>query len=796
MLKNSIIIAWRNLVRYKNFSFINIFGLSIGIASCILVFLFIRDELSYDKQNKDADRIYRVVKKFVNDDGSVTADATTPPAIAIAMQNNIPEVEHVARLFPRGWGNNFYVRRGDKKFIEENICWADSSIFNVFSFPVIKGDSKKALENPDAIILTESIAKKYFGIEDPIGKTLNVDDWQPKIVTAIIKDIPENSHLKIDILLSLKSMDGNNRLSNMWGWYSFYTYVKLKPGSDINVVDKKIRSIFSKSQPENKNYFYSQLLTDIHLHSNLNAELNPNSDEMYIYIFGTIAILILLTACINYINLTTARSSFRSKEIGIRKISGAAKSTLIKQFLVESVICTLLAGVMAIVIAQSLLPSINLITGKQLTLISNGNYLVISSVFCFSIFIGLITGLYPASYLSSLRVVQALKGEKTSFTNSFNVRKILVIIQFTFSISLIIGTIIVSQQIAFIRNAKLGLNKDHVIIVNDIGYLNRDDRTLLKNKFLLIPGVEKVAASDGVIGGLNWTNNIRYKESHNNQLINFLSVDNNFIEALDIQLKEGRNFSQDYPSDTTDAIILNETAAKTLGIPDPVVGQQIVWGENPNTKQLFLATVIGIAKDFHFTSMKNEIKPFAFVTRNNRQWNFTIKMSGANIDQAIANLKETWNQNVKSRPFQFSFLDDTYAKMYKSEMNFKTIFLYITFTAIFIACLGLFGLSSFVTSQRTKEIGIRKVLGATVPGIVGMLSKDFVKLVLISSVIAFPFAWWAMHSWLQNFVYRVDISWWVFALAAIIALLIAFITVSSQAIKAAVANPVKSLRTE
>lgn len=808
MLKNYFKIAWRNLIRHKGFSLINIVGLAIGLSCCVLVSLFIIDELSYDKYNKNAGQIYRVVKDFVNDDGSKLPDATTPPAIAAAIQKDIPEIEHVTRLFP-GWGNKFYVRNGEKKFIEENLYRADSSVFDVFTFKFLQGNPATALKTPDDIVLTETIAKKYFGNKNPIGKTLEIDTWDPRIVTAVIKDVPENSHFKIDLITSLKFRNNNNQIidiNSIWGFYNFYTYMKLKPGSDIASVDKKIRDVFKKNRPEATDSFYTQAVTDIHLTSNLKWELRPNSDRSYIYIFGTIALFILLIACINYVNLTTARSSLRAKEIGIRKVSGAIRNSLMKQFLSESVLIALLAALLAVLISQLLLPSINSITGKQLTLLPDGKLYILFTVFLFALLIGIIAGFYPAIFLSSFEPIKVLKGEKFSGLKKSSLRKILVITQFTISISLIIGTIIVMQQIRFIQKAKLGLNKDHVMIIDDAGFLSRSERLKVKNDLLQIPSVKKVAACDGVVGGQNWTNRLNVKGSKNNQLVNFLTIDHDFFGALNLEIKEGRGFSADHLADTINyrvpgikerqagGIILNETAVKQLQVPAPVIGQQIAWDTNNDTT--WYLTIVGVVKDFHFTSMKNEIKPFSFIYIPDRQSNYTVKLNGSNISQTIASVKNIWDQNVKARPFRYHFLDETYAKLYQSEMNFKKIFFYITFIAIFIACLGLYGLSSFITEQRTKEIGIRKVLGASISGIVGMLSKDFVKLVMVAAIIAFPLAWFAMNKWLQDFVYRVSIGWWVFVAAAFIALLIALITISSQAIKAAIANPVKSLRTE
>ncbi len=796
MLKSYFKIALRNLLRYKGFSFINIAGLAIGLACCILVALFIMDEMSYDRQNQHSERIYRVVKDFVNDDGSRLPDATTPPAIGAAIQKDIPEIEHVARLMP-GWGNKFYVRNGEKRFIEENLYKADSSVFDVFTFEFVKGDPKTALQPPNAIVLTEATAKKYFGEENPIGKTLEVDDWDRQVVTAVIKDVPDNSHFKFDLLapLRFRGRDGNLiNINTNWGWYNYYTYMKLRPNTSIEVVDKKIRDVFKKNQPENENHFYSQSLTSIHLNSNLKWELRPNSDKIYVYIFGVVALFILIIACINYINLTTARSSLRAKEIGVRKVSGAIRSSLIGQFLAESVVVALLSAILAIGLAELFLPAINLITQKQLQLLGGSNLYLLASVLIFSIIIGLTAGLYPALYLSSFEPVKVLKGVALGINARFSLRKALVVVQFTISIALIIGTLVVAQQIRFIQNAKLGLNKDHVIMINDIGYLDRSDRQAIKNSILQIPGVKSAAATDGIVGGQNWTTSLRWKGSTNSQLVNFLNIDNDYLKTLNLELKEGRGFSKDFPSDTADAIILNETAVKQLGVPEPALGQQIVWDESADT--IIYAKIVGVVKDFHFTSLKNEIKPFAFVTDNNRQWYLTVKLEGANMQHTIQQVQSVWEKQVKSRPFQYFFLDETYAQLYKAEQNFKTIFFFITAIAIFIACLGLFGLSAFTIAQRQKEIGIRKVLGASVTGIVRMLSSDFIKLVFIAALIAFPIAWWVMHQWLLDFVYRVNIGWWIFVTAISLALVIALATISFQAIKAAIANPVKALRTE
>jgi putative ABC transport system permease protein len=808
MFRNYLKIAIRNLGKHKTASFINISGLAIGITICLLIGLFIQHELSYDRHHKDAGRIYRVVKDFGNNDGSRLPDATSPPAIAPAMQKAIPEIEHVARLMP-GWGNKFYVRAGERRFIEENIYRADSSIFDVFTFHFVQGNAKTALEQLDAIVLTESSAKKYFGNENPMGKLVEIDNRQPAKVTGVIKDLPASSHFHFDFLTPLRFRRNNGSIANFdsdWGRSTFYTYIKLKPGSSITSVDNKIRELYKRNQPESKNYFYSQALTDIHLNSNLKWELSPNSDRIYIYIFGTIALFVLIIACINYINLTTARSSLRAKEIGIRKVSGAIRMSLVRQFLTESMVTALLGAVLAIILAVLLLPAVNNITGKNLSLIPSDDYLPLLLVMTFTLLIGFIAGFYPALYLSSFEPAKVLKGERLSRVRGFSLRKVLVVTQFSISIALIIGSITVMQQIRFMQESKLGLDKDHVIMINDVIYLDRSQRELLKNELQQVPGVKKLAFASGIVGEQYGINGMRLKGSTNDQAINFMAIDQDYLDVLNMQLKEGRNFSARFPADTLSngtagtterhagGVILNETAVKQLGIPSPVIGNQLVYRELNDTT--WYVEVIGVVKDFHFASMRNEIKPFGFFADNNRQAYFTVKLDGRNMSSGIEKIQAAWNKRVTTRPFQYFFLDETYAKLYAAEQNFKIIFFYITAIAIFISCLGLFGLSSFITQQRTKEIGIRKVLGASVSGIVGMLSKDFLKLVIIAAVLAFPVAWYAMNKWLQDFVYRIEMSWWVFAVAAMAALLIALGTISFQAIRSALANPVKSLRTE
>jgi putative ABC transport system permease protein len=801
MIKNYFKTAWRNLWKNKTFSFINIFGLAAGIASSLLIFLFVQDELSYDRFHKDAGNIYRVVKDFVNDDGSRLPDATTPPALAPAMRQEIPEVAAVTRVFP-SWGRDFLITYGDKKIIEQNLYRVDSSFFDVFTFPFVKGDRNNVFKNIHSVVLTKSTAKKYFGNEDPMGKILSVDDLGDMMVSGVIKDVPSNSHFHFDFLISVRTFPGNDLDAN-WGWYNFYTYAKLKPSTSVASLTRKIQDIYKRNDKEGINVFYTQRLTDIHLSSNLKWELESNSDRLYVYVFSLIGIFIIIIAGINYVNLATAKASVRAKEIGVRKVAGALRSSLVNQFLVESIITCLLASGVAVIIAHLLLPVVNALTLKQLTVL--GNPAVLGYMFLSAVFLGVVAGIFPAIYLSSFKPIIVLKGLKLGEKATLGLRKTLVVVQFTISIVLIIGALIISQQMHFIQSAKLGLNKDQVLIAKNT--FKPQERRAFLNEISQLPGVKRATTADGVVGGQNWTNGMRLKGSQNSQLINFLSVGYDFTDAMGMQVKEGRGFSAKFPADTMNngipkgpldqnigSVLVNETAVKDLGIPEPAVGKQLLWSSDNDT--MYYVTIVGVLKDFHFTSLKNQIKPFAFINSPRRQWYFTIKLSTDNMKATLTQLENVWEKFSHERPFEYSFLDETYAKLYQSEARFQKVFISLVVLGIIIACLGLLGLSTFAAQRRVKEIGIRKVLGASAGSIVGLLSRDFLKLVGIALVIAIPIAWFAMTKWLQDFAYRINIHWWVFIAAAAIALLIAFITVSSQAIKAAVTNPAKSLRTE
>ncbi|MBI3110438.1 MAG: ABC transporter permease [Ignavibacteriales bacterium] len=800
MLSNYFKIALRNLLKHKGYSFINGFGLAAGIACCILIVLYVQDELSYDTFHADSDRIYRVVKDFVNADGSRLPDATTPPGLMPALVREIPEIETATRLYP-SWGFKPMLTYGEKTFYEEKFLRVDSTFFDVFTYQFVQGNKSTVFAKPLSIVITQSLAKKYFGDDDPMGKILSFDRTFSLEVTGVLQDVPAQSHVKFDFLISIRSLGndfrGNYGMDALWaGWYNFYTYIKLRPGAEIASVEPKIQALFKANRPQSDNVFYAQALTGIngiHLASHLKWELEPNSDRSYIYVFLTVALFVTVIAGINYVNLTTARSSSRAREVGMRKVVGAYRNELVVQFLSESVFLSLVASVMALGLTEISLSVFNGITQKSLSLFSASGWYVWPMAISAGLVLGIFAGCYPAFVLSSYSPISMLKSLRAVRRGGVDLRRILVVFQFALAISLIVGILVVQQQIDFIQTAKLGFSKDQVIVLRNIGSLaNRGEG--MRKALAQVSNVNGVAQCDGMIGGQNWTNSLQVKGSTNGQLVNFLSVGYDFLDVLGIELKEGRNFSPAFPSDSMDGIILNETAVKQLGVPEPAVGQLIVWAENQG--QPIYVKVTGVVKDFHFTSFREEIKPFAFVFTPSRSWFFAVKIAGGSMRQTLDAVEATWRRLSPDRPIDYYFLDESIDKLYRSEQNFRTVFSTMTGLSVLIACLGLFGLASYTTEQRTKEIGIRKVLGASVGGVIGLLSKEFIKLVFVANIIAWPVAYFAMQRWLQDFSYRINFGWWIFALAGGIALSIALLTVSFQAVKAALTNPVEALRYE
>jgi putative ABC transport system permease protein len=802
MYRNYIKIALRTLWKNKKLTAINIFGLATGIACSLVIFLFIQDEISYDRYHGDASNIHRVVKDFINDDGSRIPDATTPAALAPAMSREIPEVVKVTRIHP-DWGGTAVVEYGDQKNTEGGIWRVDSAFFEVFTFKFIKGDASTALADINSLILTESTARKYFGVEDPIGRTMRFDQRNDLTVTAVIEDVPAQSHFHFNMLQSFRKVNGD--VDNNWGGYNFYTYVKVRPGTDLKAFEDKIQGVYERNQEDRFSDFYTQPLLDIHLNSKLKWELEPNGDQLYVYVFIVIGIFILLIAAINYINLSTAKSSLRAKETGIRKVSGAERKSLVTQFLLESVVLCLLSAFIALTIAYAFMPVVNEFTQKQLVL--SGNITVIIYLVLTTVLIGVIAGIFPALYLSSFKPVAVLKGLKVSESGALNLRKSLVVVQFTISIVLIISTLIIAQQMDYLQSSKLGLDKDHVVVIRNGFNLSRSDRNSYLNAVKQLSGVRNAATSSGVMGRAFSTTRLRAVGSEQEQQLNFSSIGYDYLDVLGMEMKEGRGFSSDFPADSLNngisggplnqrlgGIVINEMAAKEFGLGYPAAGKRLVWTTDADT--VYYVEVIGVVRDFNFTSLRNEIKPFGFVQTPGNLRNFNIKLAGDRIPETLAQLEALWKKSFPDVAFEYSFLDETFANMYKAEARFQKVFITLVVLGIIIACLGLFALAAFSSEQRIKEISIRKVLGASVSHVVGLLSKDFLKLIVIALILAIPIAAYAMSKWLEGFAYHVKMQWWIFAAAGVIALLIAFLTISTQAIKAALTNPAKNLRSE
>ncbi len=793
MIKNYLKIAFRNLWRHKVFSFINIMGLAVGMTACFLIFLYVRFELSYDSFHKKADRIYRVVADIKTPTEVINADR---PAWAVApnAKDEFPEIQSFVRVT----SNNELIRKGDIKFNEENTLWADSSFFTVFDYKLLKGNPQTALKEPFSIVLSETTAKKYFGKADPFGQSVLItDEGLPAKVTGIFKDIPENSQIKGDLVISMSTVikQWNHGLDSSWGSYGARAFLLLKPGANAKALEKKFPAFLERRNGTEmkKSQMYPTLflepLKDVYLYTT--REGHKKGNIMNVYIFSIVAIFILLIACINFVNLTTARSAERAKEVGIRKVVGALKTQLSKQFIGESVILCLIAFVLTLFFSWVLLPVFNQLAGKTISnsIFENFNYL--SILFLASIGIGLLAGVYPALILSSFKPVIVLKGKFSTGSRGIFLRKALVVSQFTISFGLIIATIIVYNQMSYMRNQDLGFSKDQVIVIDTFGDKGKD---AFKQALTSIPTIKSVATSSSVPGSGNPG---AYSEIENTKgdlqvaNLDLYFVDFDYINQFKIKMVAGRGFSKEFATDTTQAMVLNEAAVKMFGYSSPqqAIGRSFKqWGRE--------GKIIGVVRDFHFRSLQQPIKPLSMRIEPGGCNLVSANVSAKNLSATISSMENKWKAAIPNRPFSYFFLDEYFDKQYKSEERFGRLFLNFAILAIFISCLGLLGLASYSTIQRTKEIGIRKVLGASTSNIVNLLSKDFLKLVAISAIIAFPIAWFSMNKWLQDFAYRIGVTWWAFVAAGMLATFIALFTISFQAIKAAIANPVKSLRTE
>lgn len=808
MIRNYLKIAYRNLLRYKFISFINLFGLSVGLTCCLLITAFILNELSYDKYNVNAKNVYRVTRSFNNEEGVQSLNlSTVAPAFGHYLPNDFPDIKKMTRLLSNGLTP---MRYKEKKFNEKGAYFADENLFDVFTVKVLRGNPKTALVEPYSVMLTEDIAKKYFGDEDPMDKTIRFNTQFDFKVTGIYHDFPANAHLHPQMLFSFNTLRdsavyGEERLRTSYSNNSFFTYLLLPDNYPVKsmeaqfpaFVDRHMANEYGGKTPSRFTKLSLQPLTDIHLYSHTDYEAEPNGDITRVYIFSAIALFILLIACINYMNLSTARSALRSKEIGIRKVIGARRKELIGQFLGESILICWIATFIAIILTWGAMPWINKVSGQELAISSLFTWKVLLPLFLTPFVIGILSGIYPALFMSSFQPVKTLKGLFRVGGSSISFRKVLVVAQFSISIILIITTVVVFQQLYFIQHKSLGFDRERILTVPYTPQVN-DHYEAFRTELLGNAAFKNMARSSRVPTG-RLLDNMGASTMQGDSLrpvntdIKYVASDYDFISTFNIPLIAGRFFDRAYGTDTN-SYVINHSAANTLGWKNPkdAIGQTFEYGGRKGQ-------VVGVIEDFHFESMHQAIVPLVLVMFPQSASpfnNLSLKISTTNISGAIAQMETSWKKYFPDTPFEYLFLEDNFDKLYEAEQRQATLFTAFACVAILIACLGLFGLSAFAISQRIKEIGVRKVLGANLQSIVTLLSKDFLKLVAIAAVMAFPIAWWAMNNWLKDFAYRINIAWWVFLAAGIVAAIIAFVTVSFQAIRAANANPVKSLRSE
>ena len=815
MIKNYLKVAWRNLMKSKVFSFINILSLAIGLTCCMLIAMYLHFELSYDTYHANGDRIYQLGTIFVKE-GKEDRMANTPAPMARAMQMEFPEIEKSTRLLRTFADDKTLLQykpgNGElRSFYESNGYMADSSFFEVLTYHFKEGNAVTALAEPNTVVLSDDIAKKIFGNEPALNKIIHIssstngdNDFK---VTGVF--IPSTVPTHIDAKFFMSAMGGKarsffDRPNDLASNNMFYTYFLLKPGSDPKKLEAKFPAFIDKYAGKDLKalgFYKKQFLTavkDVHLYSNTSTNVTASGSVTYLYILGSIALFTLLIACVNFMNLSTARSSKRSAEVGVRKVLGAERSSLVRQFLGESLLMSMLAFAFALLFTYLLLPLFSRVSGKTIVFSFHQHGILLFAFLALAILTGLVAGIYPAFYLSSFQPIKVLKGRISNSLAAISLRKALVVFQFVISAGLIIAAVIISDQMNYLRSKDLGFQKDQQIVIPLRSQTAKSSYISLQNELQNNPQVGNIGASLYYPGIFNPSDMPLYKEGENinNSKRFFMNwVDEGFLTTLGIRPLAGRVFSKSFPGDTSFRMVVNLTGIKQLGFstPQQAVGKKLLvdW-----QGQTYRWEIIGVVNDFHFKDLHSEIEPYGFQLNNVPQYNYAIVHAKGNVTATLKSIESTWHKLNPNEPLEYSFLDDDFQKNYEADNRLSAIVRNFTIIAILISCLGLFGLATFSAEQRTKEIGIRKVLGASVQSIVALLSKEFLLLVLIAIVIATPLAWWAMNKWLQDFAYRTTIQWWVFVIAAIIAILIALITISSQAIKAALTNPVKNLRTE
>lgn len=816
MLKNYFTIALRTLRKHKFYSFINVLGLSVGVAVCLIIALFVINELSYDRHHEQANRIYRIKSELIFG-GNHWNMVFAPAPMAAALSEEIPEVEAAVHFRQRG---SYLVKRETENIKEPNVVWAGKDFFKIFTVPLLEGNLNSVLDEPNTMAISERTAKKYFSGESALGQTLTLDNLLSVKITGVYEDMPTNSHFHFDFILAVEGLEEAKR--TFWLSNNFQTYLLLREGADAKAAEEKTAQVILKHiEPQlslvmgegatmekfteggNKVEYTLQPLIDIHLKSDLLGEFEPNFNITYVYLFIAIALFILIIACINFMNLSTARSANRAKEVGVRKVMGSFRSHLVRQFLIESVLLSIFSFLIAIGIAYLLLPLFNELAGRELS-IPFGSISFYGILLAGAILTGLLAGTYPSLFLSAFKPVNVLKGQVSLGMKSGFIRSSLVVFQFAVSIILTIATIAVFSQLNYIQNKKIGFNKDQVIMIEDTYALGDQQRMTYKNEILANSMIVSGTFSgylpvSGTWRGDNpwWAEGKDYRQQENMVSLQNWTVDHDYIKTLGMTIKEGRDFSMDFPSDST-AVILNETAARNFNFDGDLIGKKIATfaGQDMNPDNLETLTVVGVVENFHFESLKENIGAVMLFLSKRPQGNLSFRFQSQDTKAVIDLLESKWKAMAPGQPFTYSFLDDRFGSMYAAETRLGKVFGIFAGFAIIIACLGLFALTAFTAEQRTKEIGIRKVLGASVGSIVVLLSKEFGKLVLISFVLASPLAWWGMNKWLEDYQYKIELGWTVFLFAGVIAFLIALLTMSFQSIKTATSNPVDALRSE
>ncbi|GAB4010018.1 ABC transporter permease [Spirosoma migulaei] len=797
MLLNYLKIAWRNLRKDKFYSLINILGLTIGVTCGLLLLLYVTDELSFDRYHTNASQIYRIVSHITEPD-KVNRWSSTQPPLVKTLKQDYPFVKNYVRFFPYG---RMMFRQGEKRFYEDDIYAADSTVFDVFSYKFIEGDPKTALAQPGSVVLTHKAAQKFFGSRTALGQSLQTNDTTFYKVTGVLEDVPKNSHFTFNALISAgqneRSQDTN------WGAFYIYSYLVLPEHFDTKILESKFPQVYDKyvgpifKRMGIKVTYELQPLANIHLYSNLEGESNGNIG--YVYTFSAVAFFMLLLASINYMNLATARSARRAKEVGLRKVMGSVRGRLMAQFLTESVLMTVLALAASLILVVVLLPFFNSVSGKEIQFreLLRPEFLLIGLTIV--VFTGFISGSYPAFYLSSFEPAAVLKGSFNAKGGSF-FRKTLVVVQFAISLIMLICTWIVYKQLNFMRNHDLGYDQEQVLTIDYQGRQPREQFNTLKNSLLANPNIRQVASASAPTSNIGGRVIFTVESNTGLKEMGFkpMGIDYDYLRTMGMKIVRGRDFSEKIPADTLNSVIINQAVVERMGWKEPL-GKKVILGSQPQPGQQGppppTAQVIGVVRDFHQQSLYNPIEPMILLCRRANPV-IHIKIQAQNVEKTVAFIGQQWRELYPDRLFEYRFLDQDFESAYQADELRGRIFTTFSALTILIACLGLFGLATFTTEQRVKEIGVRKVLGASVSSVVVLLSRDFTKLVLFSFPIAVPVAWYSMYKWLQNFPYKTDIGIWVFIAACLLTLLICWLTVIYQSVKAALTNPVKSLRSE